>query len=232
MSAATKGTILAALSVVSVAAFLLLALPHLSPAEGGEGPGARASEPPPTGAARERAARTAGLQEAPPPPTAPADDAMKLTVPALARVSEVPVTTAPGTDERPLRDGALHVEGTGYPWQRGANTYVAGHRLGFPGTGSNLLFWDLDELDSGDKVLLEDAEGRSYEYRVFRKRIVGPEDVSVAAPVPGKSVVSLQTCTLPDYSQRLVVQAEMVGSPGAPDGEDRPADDPAFGVAE
>jgi len=27
--------------------------------------------------------------------------------------------------------------------------------------------------------------------------------------VPGKSVVSLQTCTLPDYSRRLVVQGEL-----------------------
>ncbi len=33
-------------------------------------------------------------------------------------------------------------------------------------------------------------------------------------PVPGKSVVSLQTCTLPDYSQRYVVQAELVDVSG------------------
>jgi hypothetical protein len=35
--------------------------------------------------------------------------------------------------------------------------------------------------------------------------------------VPSKSVVSLQTCTLPDYAKRLVVQAESV------------ADDPSGG---
>jgi hypothetical protein len=36
--------------------------------------------------------------------------------------------------------------------------------------------------------------------------------------VPGKkSVVSLQTCTLPDYAMRLVVQAELVAD-GDPSG--------------
>jgi sortase A len=28
--------------------------------------------------------------------------------------------------------------------------------------------------------------------------------------VPGKNVLTLQTCTLPDYSQRLIVQAELI----------------------
>ena len=129
---------------------------------------------------------------------------------ALARVDRVPVETGGPSEERALREGALHVAGTGYPWQRGANTYIAGHRLGFPGTRSRLLFWDLNELDKGDRVLLEDADGRVYEYAVFREMVVGPEEVRVTQPVLGKSVVSLQTCTLPDYAERLVVQAELV----------------------
>jgi sortase A len=44
---------------------------------------------------------------------------------------------------------------------------------------------------------------------VFRGFVVGPDDYHVTEPVPGKSVVSLQTCTLPDYSERLVVQGEL-----------------------
>ena len=31
---------------------------------------------------------------------------------------------------------------------------------------------------------------------------MGPDTVCVTAPVAGKSVVTLQTCTLPDYSER------------------------------
>ncbi|MDQ3378388.1 MAG: sortase [Actinomycetota bacterium] len=39
--------------------------------------------------------------------------------------------------------------------------------------------------------------------------MVNPDAYSVTQPVPGRSIVSLQTCTLPDYSQRLIVQAEL-----------------------
>ena len=85
--------------------------------------------------------------------------------------------------------------------------------MGFPGTESDRLFWDLDELESGDRVILEDSGGRRYEYAVFRQKVVGPEEISIADPIPGKSVVSLQTCSLPDYTDRLVVQAALVFGP-------------------
>jgi sortase A len=156
--------------------------------------------------------RVAGHRESFP---APRDRTLRLTVPKLARVNDVPVAPAgpaAAADERSLREGALHVRGTGFPWQPGANTYIAGHRLGFPGTKSNLLFWDLDELEKGDRVLLKDAAGRVYEYAVFREMVVGPKEVRITLPVPAKSVVSLQTCTLPTYEERLVVQAELVGT--------------------
>jgi sortase A len=61
--------------------------------------------------------------------------------------------------------------------------------------------------------VLEDADGRRYEYAVSRRKIVGPREVSVAEPVPGKSMVSLQTCTVPDYAERLVAQAAFVHGP-------------------
>jgi sortase A len=40
--------------------------------------------------------------------------------------------------------------------------------------------------------------------------IVDPDNVEVMEPVDGKSLVSLGTCTLPDYKQRLIVQGELV----------------------
>ena len=43
--------------------------------------------------------------------------------------------------------------------------------------------------------------------------IVGPREVSVAEPGPSKSMVSLQTCTVSDYAERLVVQAALVHGP-------------------
>jgi sortase A len=145
-----------------------------------------------------------------PAETPPADTSMRLTVPEMKRVRDVPVETAPATEEAALRCGALHVEGTGFPWERGSNVYIAGHRLGFPGTRSHLIFWDLPALEKGDRVILEDSRGQTYEYAVFRELVVSPQEVRVTQPVPGRSVVSLQTCTLPDYARCLVVQAELV----------------------
>jgi sortase A len=142
-------------------------------------------------------------------PDAPGNPTMTLTVPEMARVDEVPVYDAPPPGKAALHDGALHLRGTGFPWQSGANVYIAGHRLGFPATRSYLIFWDLDELENGDEVILTDANGTQYTYAVFKKLIVNPDAHYVTQPVAGRSIVSLQTCTLPDYSQRLVVQAEL-----------------------
>ena len=141
---------------------------------------------------------------------APANSDLTLTVPEMRRVENVPVYTGPSNDEDALHDGTLHVNSTGFPWERGSNVYIAGHRMGFPGTSSYLVFWDLNRLGNGDEVVLKDAEGTRYTYQVFEKFVVAPNDVSVTEPVPGRSIVSLQTCTLPDYSERLIVQAELV----------------------
>ena len=109
-----------------------------------------------------------------------------------------------------LDESAIHLPETGFPWQEGANTYIAGHRTGFFGTGSFLVFFRLNELAPGDEVVLEDSAGGRYAYRVTETLVVGPDDTEVLDPVAGKSIVSLQTCTLPDYSDRLVVRGEKV----------------------
>ena len=142
-------------------------------------------------------------------PAAPKDRALTLTVPSMKRVKDVPVYGGPVEDETALHNGTLHVDDTGFPWEDEANVYIAGHRLGYPRTDSFLVFWDLNELKRGKRVLLTDSEGTRYVYKVFDRRIVGPNEVSVKKPVAGKNIVTLQTCTLPDYSQRLIVQAEL-----------------------
>ncbi len=130
----------------------------------------------------------------------------------MERVEDVPVYDAPesGYDEA-LHDGVVHVRGTGFPWQKAANVYIAGHRVGYPGTKSDLVFWDLDELEKGDEIFLTDSEGARFTYEVFGKRVISPNDVNILRPIKGKNIVSLQTCTLPDYSHRLIVQGELVG---------------------
>ncbi|WP_228282194.1 class E sortase [Rubrobacter tropicus] len=143
--------------------------------------------------------------------TGPEDKTLKLTVPGMARIEDDEIPSTDGGDEASLKKyAAIHLEGTGFPWQEDANVYIAGHRLGYPNTESWLTFWDLDKLEDGDRIFLTDADGTEYTYEVFRESVVPPTDLSVTRPVPGKSVVTLQTCTLPDYSRRLIVQAELV----------------------
>jgi sortase A len=142
----------------------------------------------------------------------PESKKLELTVPALDRVDGVPVYDAPESGyEKALHDGVVHVRGTGFPWHDVANVYIAGHRVGYPGTKSDLVFWDLDKLEKGDEIFLTDADGTRYTYEVFEKRVISPDTVSIMRPTRGENIVSLQTCTLPDYSHRLIVQGELKG---------------------
>ncbi len=138
----------------------------------------------------------------------PEDKTLVLTVPKM-EIFDALVPDTTGNDEEKLRDYAgIHLEDTGFPWEPGANVYIAGHRLGYPDTASFLAFYDLDVLEEGDEITLFDADGGKYTYTVFEKSVVRPTDLSVTRPVEGKDVLTLQTCTLPDYSERLIVQAE------------------------
>jgi sortase A len=141
----------------------------------------------------------------------PKDKTLRLTIPEMSRIEDDTVPYVAGTDEQALKENAaIHLKGSGFPWQREANVYLAGHRLGYPRTDSFLAFWDLDKLEKGDKVYITDANGTKYTYEVFKEFTVSPTDLSVTKSVPDKNILTLQTCTLPDYSQRLIVQAELV----------------------
>src|SRR5215210_4337734 len=140
----------------------------------------------------------------------PEDKTLRVTVPSMARIKDAPVPDTLATDEESLKNHVgIHIEGSGFPWQEEANVYLAGHRLGYPGTSSWLGFWDLDNVKAGERITVTDANGTEYTYEVFKSFVVNPNDVWVTAPVPGKNILTLQTCTLPNYSQRLIVQAQL-----------------------
>ncbi|HET7272328.1 MAG TPA: class E sortase [Rubrobacter sp.] len=149
----------------------------------------------------------AGEEAGSPPPKR--DNTMELTIPSMKRVQDVPVYTGAANSESALHDGTLHLEGTGFPWQRDANVYIAGHRLGYPHTKSWLVFWDLNELRRGHRVVLTDSEHNRYIYRVYDRFILAPDDASATKPVRGMNIVTLQTCTLPNYTDRLIIRAEL-----------------------
>lgn len=144
-------------------------------------------------------------------PGGPEDKTLSLTVPELG-IEEVPVFNS--LSEESLKKGTVHVPATGFPWQEGANTYIAGHRIGYPGTPSDRIFYDLPDLEEGDEITVEDANGGEYVYRVSMKKVVGPRDVEVMNPPEDGSVVTLQTCTLPNYEDRIIVQGELIESDG------------------
>lgn len=140
---------------------------------------------------------------------APDDTTLYLTVPKMGlRDSPVPNTNDPAA----LEHGAIKLPQAGFPWQKGANTYIAGHLLGYQGTGSYMLFAELPNMAVGDKIVLEDADGVAYNYRVSELMIVTPYGgAKVMKPVAGRDMVTLQTClNPPTYDKRLVVRADKV----------------------
>lgn len=122
---------------------------------------------------------------------APSDPTMYLSVPSLG-ISGTPVIDE--NSEAALTAGTMHLPGTGFPWEQGANTYIAGHRVGYPGTPSDRIFYDLPSISMGDEVTLTDANGETYTYAVNEIFAVTPFDTWVTGPT-GADTVTLQVCT-------------------------------------
>jgi sortase A len=167
-------------------------------------------------AEEQRATERATEDSAPAAPVAPADTTMYLSVPKMG-IYDVPVVE--GTTEASLTAGAGHLPSSGYPWVEGSNTYIAGHRLGYPGTPSDHVFYDLPKLVEGDELLLTDFNGTTYNYAVSEILEVPVTDLSVTYPIPGRDVVSLQTCIEnfgdywtegPNWLARYIVRADRV----------------------
>jgi sortase A len=68
----------------------------------------------------------------------------------------------------------------------------------------------------GDKIYVTDANGTKYTYKVFKSFVVSPSDTHVTDTESGKNILTLQTCTLPDYNQRLIVQSELTDTQEKP----------------
>jgi sortase A len=135
---------------------------------------------------------------------------MGLTIEAIG-IHDAPVFDS--DSQWALANGVVHNPQTSLPWSQGAqrNVYLAGHRMGFRGTWSRMIFYNLHKLKRGDKVLLKDRAGRSYRYRVSEVLITDPKAVWVMGQVRGRDMVTLQTCTpYPTFEKRLIVRADRV----------------------
>jgi sortase A len=156
-------------------------------------------------------------------PTPPTND-LWMSIPALGLYDVYVTNTSDPREghagpETPLDYGLIKLAQTGFPWQPNANTYIVGHRLGWPGTGSYHIFYNLPLLANGDVIYLGDANGTTYTYEVTGFHEITPDETWVTTPKPGRDMVSLQTCienfgdywTMgPNWYVRYIVQADRV----------------------
>lgn len=134
---------------------------------------------------------------------------MTLTIEALG-LYDAPVISS--GDLSVLDKGLMHEPETSLPWDSGAqrNVFIAGHYLGYPETGSRLIFYNLDKLKSGDEIVVEDSRGNAYKYRVSESFAAGPDESWVMGQVRNRDMLTLQTCIPPDFRERLIVRADRI----------------------
>ncbi len=164
----------------------------------------------------EKAQKEPEQASGPPPIPQPATNDLWMDIPALGLNDNY----VSNSDAHAAMDaGAIKLPSSAFPWQDDANTYIAAHRLGWPGTASDHQFYNLPNLALGDKIYLYDANLTVYTYEVTGFQEVLPNENYVTAPQAGRDMISLQTCiedygdywTMgPNWYVRYVVQADRV----------------------
>jgi sortase A len=148
-------------------------------------------------------------------PTPPTND-LWMSIPALGLYDNY--VTNSGAHSA-MDYGAIKLPHTAFPWQDNANTYIAAHRLGWPGTASDHQFYNLPLLAEGDVIYLGDVNGTTYTYEVTGFKEITPDETWVTTPQGGRDMLSLQTCienfgdywTMgPNWYVRYIVQADRV----------------------
>jgi sortase A len=100
-----------------------------------------------------------------------------------------------GTDRATLMKGPGHIKGTAKPSDTMGNTVISGHRTTF-----GAPFADLDQLQNGDRVILNTRDGR-FVYQVSGARSVKPTDLTVIGQnYDGR--LTLTTCDPPGSAVR------------------------------
>jgi sortase A len=137
------------------------------------------------------------------------DSVLTLDVESIG-LYDVPVVDSRSDED--LDQGVIHLPETPMPWEKRdqKNVYLAGHRLGERGTTGRMVFFNLDKLQEGDPVVVEDPSGNPYEYRVSEVFVVEPDAEWAVDPLRGRDTVTLQTCTYPDGENRIIVRADRV----------------------
>lgn len=91
----------------------------------------------------------------------------------------------------------------------GENNYsLASHHIFGIAGASDMLFSPIDRAKNGMKIYLTD-KNKVYTYVISEVKIVQPTEVAVVDDTPGKSEVTLVTCTDAEATQRTVVKGNL-----------------------
>lgn len=170
------------------------------------------STPTPTPSVTKRAARST------PVPTKTKQPVIVNNAPQLSSSSSVAKMTIPrlgmtwvvveGVSDSDIANSPGHYPGSALPGQTG-NFAVAGHRS--PG-----LFWDLDKVQPGDIITVENKAHKIFKYQVTKNFITNPQSWPEVSQTPpgfsqGAKVLTLTTCNPKwDNYERLVVHAQLI----------------------
>src|SRR5690606_20263638 len=114
-----------------------------------------------------------------------------------------------------LQDSLAHFKGTGLPISDVQNNIVIYGHSASPNynprrTDPEVAFSYLPELKVGDDIIIE-IEGKEYRFKMYRSKIVEPDDTSVITGTKGKRTLTLFTCyPIGANSQRYVALAREV----------------------
>lgn len=153
----------------------------------------------PSAAANAAPDQTAAAQE-------PAKPAVKQTVLGIITIKKIKVNlpVVEGVKASNLRAGVGHMPGTAALGSPG-NCAMAGHR----NYSFGKFFNRLDELAIGDEIIITTKE-EELRYKIFKKFVVKPDDVSILKGSKDENIITLITCTpIRIATHRLIVQAAL-----------------------
>ena len=138
---------------------------------------------------------------APPPDAYATEPVIEMGTISIPKIG-VEMTMYEGIRLTTLDYGPGHWPGTALPGQAG-NVVVGGHR-----TSKHRVFRNVDQLEPGDEIIFEDANGR-HVYEVDRIEIVDPTAVWIVNPTETPTA-TLFACHPPgSTAQRIIVFADL-----------------------
>lgn len=149
-----------------------------------------------------------------PEPLTPPDPNFSIVVDKIGATSRIIEAVDPNNSviyQEALARGVAHALGTSLPGN-GGNIFLFAHSSAdiLNASRFNSVFYLMHHLGDGDEIKIW-YQGQVYRYRVTKKVVVSPTDLSYMESNKGPEILTLMTCYPPGTTlKRLIVQAERV----------------------